>query len=71
MLILSSQYYSPGSGLIPGPLKFAGGGCGIFVCLLAGFRLELLKAGSDSSLPGELVSLQGQRFSLDEFTWQG
>lgn len=40
MLILSSQYYSPGSGLVPAPLKFAGEGCGIFVCLLAGFRLD-------------------------------
>lgn len=31
----------------------------------------LSKAGSDSSLSGELVSLQGRIFSLDELTWQG
>lgn len=41
MLTLSCQYYSPsGSGLVPGPLKSDGDGCGIFVCLLAGFRLD-------------------------------
>lgn len=74
MLTLSTQNYSPfGSGLVPGPLKNAGEGCGIF-CVFAGWIQVgsiLSKGWGDSSLSGELISLQGQRFSLGELTWQG
>lgn len=42
------------------------------MCLLAGFRLDPSSQRLGVILlSGELVSLQGQRFSLDEFTWQG